>query len=121
MGRGRSRREVRTKEAQEVVRPVQVGGRRQLVLQRVVVWSELPAQHLRQSREAKRELLNSGCLGRADELNARRVDRASSVQEVAHLVELVVPAALQSVERPAALSARRRRQRRRRAAVHRRL
>lgn len=59
----KSWREVRTKEAQEVVRPVQVGGRRELVLQRVVVWSELPAQHLRQTGGAKRELLKSGCLG----------------------------------------------------------
>lgn len=51
----RRRREVRTEEAQEVVRPVQVGGRRELVLQGVVVWRELPAQHLRQTREGNRE------------------------------------------------------------------
>lgn len=66
-------------EAQEVVRPVQVGGRRELVLQGVVVWRELPAQHL---------------------------------------VELVVPAALQAVEGSTPLSARRGGQRGRRAAVH---
>lgn len=56
----RRRREVRTKEAQEVVRPVQVGGGRELVLQRVVVRSELPAQHLKQTREGNHETQPSG-------------------------------------------------------------
>lgn len=51
--------EERTKETQEVVRPVQVGGRRELVLQRVVVWSEFPAQYLRQTKEEKLKV--SGC------------------------------------------------------------
>lgn len=55
-------REVRTKEAQKVVRPVQVGGGRELVLQRVVVWSELPAQHLRKTTEVSVSFSSRGVI-----------------------------------------------------------
>lgn len=94
-----------------MVRAVQVGRRRELVLVRVVVGGELPAEHL---RRMEKERSNH----ESQKVRTWTVSQSVSQAPDGHLVELVVPAALQSVEGPAALLAGRGRKRGRGAAVH---